>query len=78
VLPIASSPRLLMKYVRNTLSPSRKNTFVAVPLIDVGSLCRSVCHGITRASPSPFAPFTACGKKVAGESISEREMHRES
>src|ERR1700741_4479119 len=26
MVPIASSPRLLMKYVRNTRSPSRKNT----------------------------------------------------
>src|SRR5271165_4687492 len=51
MVPIASSPRLLMKYVRNTRSPSRKNTLwpchSSTPK-SVSKLSVMVYHGISQ------------------------------
>ena len=68
MVPIASSPRLLTKYVRNTCSPSRKNTLwpchSATPK-SVSKLSVMVYQGISQ----PILPLTramsACGAREA-------------
>ena len=59
MLPIASSPRASMKYVRKIASPSRMNAFVAVPFADAEIRVEVVRDRVPGHPPSPSAPSRA-------------------
>src|SRR6266478_2179366 len=75
MVPIASSPRLLMKYVRNTRSPSRKNTLwpchSSTPKSE-SKLSVRVYHGISQPIRAFRRMMSACGARDAYASVVSR------
>src|SRR6266481_2995264 len=69
MVPIASSPRPLMKYVRNTWSPSRKNTLwpchSSTPK-SASKLSVSVYQGIAQPIFAFRRAMSACGARERG------------
>src|SRR2546425_5935008 len=70
IVPIASSPRLLMKYVRNTRSPSRMNALWPCHSSTPKSLSKlsvMVYHGIFQPIRAFRRSMSACGARGVRE-----------
>src|SRR5438045_2500408 len=76
VFPICSSPRLLMKYVRNTRSPSRMNVFVPCHSSTAKSLSNPSVIVYQGMNCQPIRAFrrsiSLCGARDANASVVSR------
>ena len=75
VFPITSSPRLLMKYVRYTRSPSRMNAFVPCHSSTPKSASKPsviVYQGIVQPIRAFTRAMSGCGAREANASVVSR------
>ena len=75
MLPIASSPRLLTKYVRQICSPSRRKAFVPCHSPTPKSASKSsvsVYHGISQPIRAFQRAMFSCGARETNASVVSR------